>query len=34
VKPSLDKGGQSTLWIEIFIDSKGNLITTYPTQTP
>lgn len=32
VKPSM--GGQSTSWIEIFTDSKGNLITTYPTPAP
>jgi len=32
VKPSM--GGQSTSWIEIYTDSKGNLITAYPTPAP
>ncbi|WP_207689179.1 hypothetical protein, partial [Criibacterium bergeronii] len=32
IKPSM--GGQKTSWIEIFTDSKGNLITTYPIPTP
>lgn len=32
VKPSM--GGKSTSWIEIYTDSKGNLITAYPTPEP
>lgn len=27
---SLNHGGGSTRWIEIFTDRAGNLITTYP----
>ncbi|NRT63809.1 hypothetical protein BJV45_005263 [Clostridium saccharoperbutylacetonicum] len=34
MKPSLDTGGQLTSWIQIYTDSKGNLITTYPVIAP
>ena len=35
IKPSIPViGGQSTSWIEIYTDIKGNLITTYPTVPP
>ena len=35
IKPSIPEvGGQSTSWIAIYTDVKGNLITTYPVPAP
>jgi len=31
---SLNHGGQSTSWIQVYTDRKGNLITTYPVPKP
>jgi len=35
IKPSIPEvGGQTTSWIAIYTDVKGNLITTYPVPAP